>query len=162
MNNKIINKNMKCRNLTVLIGVFIFFIAMACEETTIEFEAFDSDQVSLLLVSSDSFKIWQREAILIDGQNQPLSGCDKHQQLKFQISEEGDSILTNSVLPINGCPAETLISGEWKVSAGTVDTLIINSADTSIFRMINNITSRSLEYYYFQDNTRVTERFNSL
>jgi hypothetical protein len=160
--NKIINKNMKKRIFTVVSALLILLAVLSCEETTINFEGLDSNQTSLLLVSTDSFKIWQRETLFIDSQNQPLTGCDQYQQLKFEISDEGDSIFTNSVSPLNGCPAETLISGQWKISAGPVDTLVIFNSDTSVSRMINNITSRNLEYYYFENNSRVTERFISL
>lgn len=150
------------------IYLFLFCSVVAagiqsCENTSIEFEGFSSEQVGFIL-SADSNKTWQRQSLLIDGQMQEISGCQENVQIKFQEeTPENDNLVTYRVVPVNGCTEEIIFSGSWQVVAGpAVDTLYLQNNDTLLTRYISDLTSQRLEYFYQENAVRITEIFSAL
>lgn len=135
---------------------------MACENTSIEFEGYSSEQVGFLL-TADSSKTWQLQSQAIDGQQQQIDGCQQYLQLKFEIkrTEDGtDSLASRRVSPVDGCAEDIIFSGNWQVVAGPqVDTLFFQVNEMLLPRFITSLTSQQLEYYYLENDSRITETF---
>ncbi len=149
-----------------LIFIFALVLAglLACEDTNIEFDGYSSRQVGFLL-SGDSIKTWKRQALIIGGQSQEITDCQQNLHLTFEIidtEDETDSIATQEILPLNGCAPETIFSASWQVAAGPQDdTLFFQLDDALLTRYISSLTSQRLEYYYLENNVRITEVFSA-
>lgn len=155
------------KNAFYLIFFSVLLVAslVSCEETSIEFEGYSSEQVGFLL-SADSIKTWQLKSQAIDGQPQEITDCQQYLQMRFIIDdteEETDSTATRRISPVDGCSEEIIFSGDWQVSAGSqVDTLFFQLEDVVLTRYITSLTSMRLEYYYLDNNSRVTEVFSAI
>lgn len=152
-------------NLFIL-ALMVICGLQACEDTSIEFEGYSNEQVGFIL-SADSIKTWQRESLLIDGQPQDISNCQQYLQLIFEItkSEDGttDSTAIERISPVDGCAEEIIFTGDWQVAVGPqVDTLFFIMNNNRMPRFITDLTSQRLEFYYVENQLRITETFSAI